>query len=312
MLCNESKNVKPMIDDESPEIESTELPHPSELNDLPVTVDAPATRDQSASIERPVVKSPELRILHEEPHFLVVDKPVGLFTQAASGVESVQTRLTAQLKARDQHTGTPFVGLPHRLDRGTSGVLLIARNQRALSRFGEQFHSRKIGKYYFAAVVGELPDEALEWTDYVRKVVDQPIAEICDAAAEGAKLAQLTVKRLATAGGVSLLLIKLHTGRMHQIRIQAASRGLRILGDVTYGGPEFFDIDDESDDEGELASMALHALRLEIRHPQTAKQLAFTASPPSTWENLPRELFNAMKECVERSCAENNVAWSAL
>jgi len=259
--------------------------------------------------ESPKREVPPLRILHEEAHFMVIDKPVGLFTQAAPGIESVQTRLTEQIKQRDDHTGTPFVGLPHRLDRGTSGVILIARNQRALSRFGEQFHSRKIGKYYLAAVVGELPPETAEWSDSIRKVTDQPIAEICDPTAEGAKLAQLTARPLATAGGVTLLLIKLHTGRMHQIRIQAVSRGLRILGDTTYGGPEFFDIDDADEGEGELASMALHALRLEIRHPQSAKQLAFTAAPPATWENLPRELVAACGECVERSRLENNIAW---
>ncbi len=267
-------------------------------------------------------ESTPLSILHEESHFMVLDKPVGLFTQASLGIESVQTRLIEQIKQRDQHAGVPFVGLPHRLDRGTSGVILIARNQRALSRFGEQFHSRKIGKYYFAAVVGEFSTDSenasCEWSDYVRKVTDQPLAEICDAAAEGAKLAQLTAKPLASAGGVTLLLIKLHTGRMHQIRIQAASRGMRILGDLTYGGPEFFDIQDDvgteaTDDadvgEGELALMALHALRLEIRHPQTAKQMAFTASPPASWDNLPRELRVALAECVDRSRQEHSIAW---
>lgn len=257
-----------------------------------------------------------LAILHEEPHFMVIDKPAGLFTQAAPGIESVQTRLTEQIKRRDQHAGIPFVGLPHRLDRGTSGVILIARNQRALSRFGEQFHSRKIGKFYLTAVIGDFPNDPSgthEWSDYVRKVTDQPIAEICSADAEGAKLAQLTAQPLASAGGVTLLLIKLHTGRMHQIRIQAASRGLRILGDLAYGGPEFFDIQDVEDgdesSDAELASMALHALRLEIRHPQTAKQMAFTAAPPSSWDNLPKDLCTAMAECVDRSRRENNIAW---
>lgn len=272
--------------------------------------------DEVAPESRPLV------ILHEESHFMVIDKPVGLFTQAAAGIESVQTRLTEQIKRRDQHAGIPFVGLPHRLDRGTSGVILIARNQRALSRFGEQFHSRKIGKYYLAAVVGDFGNVALnqpvEWSDYVRKVADQPIAEICDATAEGAKLAQLTALPLASSGGVTLLLIKLHTGRMHQIRIQAASRGMRILGDLTYGGPEFFDLqdnednnfDDDSDgNSSDLASMALHALRLEIRHPQSAKQMAFTAAPPPSWDNLPRELCAAIAECVERSRREDNIAW---
>ncbi len=275
-----------------------------------------------------------IHILYEEPHFLVIDKPAGLFAQAAPGIESVQTRLTEQIKLRDQHIGTPFIGLPHRLDRGTSGVMLIARNQRALSRFGDQFHSRKIGKYYLVAAVGPtsvFADESpKEWADYIRKVPDHPIAEICEPSVEGAKLAQLTAELLATGGGVSLLLIKLHTGRMHQIRIQLASRGLRILGDLTYGGPEFFDIPEETNltenqsdgdpsageqsagEQGivELASMALHALRIEIRHPQNAKQMAFTAPPPRSWENLPRELREASAECVARSQRDCGIAWS--
>jgi 23S rRNA pseudouridine1911/1915/1917 synthase len=250
-----------------------------------------------------------LKILHEESHFLVVDKPVGLFTQAAAGIESVQTRLASQLKQRDQHPGTPFIGLPHRLDRGTSGVMLIARNQRALSRFGDQFQSRKIGKYYLAAAAGKGLSEPQSWRDYVRKVPDQPVAEVCIEGTDGAKLAELTVRPLAQAGGVYLLLIHLLTGRMHQIRIQAASRGLHILGDTTYGGPEFFDLDSQSGPEGERASMTLHALRLEIRHPQTAKPMAFTALPPAFWQNLPKEICTAFEDCCQRSQSESESVW---
>lgn len=253
---------------------------------------------------------PQLTILHEEAHFLVIDKPVGLFSQAATGIESVQTRLTAQLKQRDQHPGIPFIGLPHRLDRGTSGVMLIARNQRALSRFGEQFQSRKIGKYYLAAVVGQIADQTHRWSDFVRKIPDQPLAEVCSQATAGARLADLTVRPLVQAGGVSLLLVHLLTGRMHQIRIQAASRGVHILGDTTYGGPEFFDLQSSEAVDGELASLTLHALRLEIRHPQTAKPMAFTAATPAFWRNLPSPILAGVDDCCQRSRLDREATWS--
>ena len=77
-----------------------------------------------------------LDILLEEPHFIVINKPSGLFSQSAPGIENVQSMLIEQLAKRDNHPGQPFIGLPHRLDRGTSGVMLLARNQRALKRFG--------------------------------------------------------------------------------------------------------------------------------------------------------------------------------
>ncbi|RMF41898.1 MAG: RNA pseudouridine synthase, partial [Planctomycetota bacterium] len=85
-------------------------------------------------------------ILMEEPHFLVVDKPAGWLCQAPAGVPSLQRELVSQLKIRDEHPGQPFIGLPHRLDRSTTGTLLIAPNHRALKRFNAQFQSRKIGK----------------------------------------------------------------------------------------------------------------------------------------------------------------------
>jgi 23S rRNA pseudouridine1911/1915/1917 synthase len=263
---------------------------------------------------------PPIAILHEESHFMVIDKPVGLFSQAAPGVDSVQVRLTQQIKDRDQHAGNPFVGLPHRLDRGTSGVMLIARNQRALSKFGEQFQSRKIGKFYLAAAVGSPLSEPMLWSDYVRKVPDQALAEVCLQETEGAKLAELTARTVSHAGGVNLMLIHLHTGRMHQIRVQAASRGLRILGDLTYGGPPIFDIADDDVSEGdagankvdneEQASMLLHALRLELRHPQTAKSMAFTAFPPPSWKNLPKDLCDAINALCKRSQSEHDTSWS--
>src|SRR5690349_15735187 len=111
-----------------------------------------------------------LEILHEEAHFLLINKPSGLFSQSAPGIDNVQELLIAQLAERDHHPGRPFIGLPHRLDRGTSGVMLLARNQRALKRFGEQFHSRKVAKFYMAVVEGEMSPGRVTLSDYLRKV----------------------------------------------------------------------------------------------------------------------------------------------
>jgi RluA family pseudouridine synthase len=176
-----------------------------------------------------------LDILLEEPHFLLINKPAGMFSQSPPGIENVQETLVAELAARDGHPGRPFIGLPHRLDRGTSGVMLLARNQRALKRFGEQFRSRKVAKYYMAVVEGEMPPECVLLSDHLRKIPDKPLAEIVPADSPDAKLAQLRALPLRSDDGLTLVCIELLTGRMHQIRLQLASRGYPVVGDWSYG-----------------------------------------------------------------------------
>ncbi len=259
-----------------------------------------------------------ISILYEEPHFLVVNKPAALFSQAPEGIDSLQSQLISQLKQRDQHPGEPFIGLPHRLDRGTSGIMLIARNQRALKRFGEQFQSRKVIKHYLAVVEGEFTSEAEQhWEDYLRKIPDQPRAELVASDAAGAKLAVASVQCLQIVLGQSLLRVKLETGRMHQIRVQAAARGLPVVGDASYGAKlpwktvdEFAGTStvDQPTDAQIFESLhtqrnstnlephvhpplALHAWSLEFRHPQTAKALRFVAPVPLNWQQLPDEIL---------------------
>lgn len=213
-----------------------------------------------------------------------------MFSQSAPGIDNVQESLIAQLAARDQHPGRPFIGLPHRLDRGTSGVMLLARNQRALKRFGEQFHSRKVVKYYMAVVEGELSADCALMSDYLRKIPDKPLAEIVTAECEGAKLAQLRAQPLAQADGLTLVNVELLTGRMHQIRLQLASRGNPVLGDWSYGSTHSFG---PLDPEGWRQCLALHSWRLEFRHPQTAKPFIATAPLPEIWQTLPHAILTA-------------------
>lgn len=255
-------------------------------------------------------------ILIEEPHFLVADKPAGLLTQAAPGIPSLQTKLSDQIKQRDAHSGKPFIGLPHRLDRGTTGAVLIARNQRSLKRFGQQFQSRKVGKFYLVAACGQ-PVSQLDshWRDFIRKIPDLPVAEIVPEGTEGARLAQLDVKVLASDAQQHVLLVHLHTGRMHQIRVQASVRGLTILGDSTYGATEFPENGwPQPNTSNELESrqqpLALHAVRLQFRHPQTGVGVAVTAPLPEVWQTLPQSLTARAEHVVECSQSDCPASWN--
>ncbi|MEM8735418.1 MAG: RluA family pseudouridine synthase [Planctomycetota bacterium] len=253
-----------------------------------------------------------LEILSEEPHFLTLNKPAGIQSQAAEGVPCVQRMLSLQLAERDQHSGKPFVGLPHRLDRVTSGVMLIARNQRALRQFNAQFQSRKVHKYYLAVFECD-NDQRLEsevWSDNIRKIPDVAKAEILptgvDAESLNAKHAELAVLPFMLADHLQLALIQLRTGRMHQIRVQAASRQRAIVGDQLYGAEQQFGPEEPTFRE---APIALHALRLEFRHPKTGTALASTAPPPSRWNDLPEQICETTRVLTSQSQTDSASSW---
>jgi 23S rRNA pseudouridine1911/1915/1917 synthase len=252
-------------------------------------------------------------ILHEEPQFLVVNKPAGLLTQAVPGVDSLQTKLVEQLRVRDQHTGNPFVGVPHRLDRATSGVVLIARNQRVLSRFGAQFQNRLVQKFYLAWVEGRWEGRFDVWRDFLRKIDGQPQAEIVSEGTEGGLLAEMEVRSIVSDHRQSLLAVRIMTGRMHQIRLQLASRGLPIVGDLLYGSRRCFALTSDASrfqlvDAGASclpsreAPQALHALRLEFRHPKSAVLMGMSAPPPEYWSLADQTISSAVQRLYQLSC----------
>jgi RluA family pseudouridine synthase len=223
-----------------------------------------------------------IEILIEDPWFLVVNKPVNLLTQALDTIPSLQSQLIQQLSLPD--SPKPFIGMPHRLDRMTSGTVLVARNQRALRRLCDQFAARTIVKEYLVWVSGQ-PAKQGTWEDYLRKIPDQPKAELCSPDQEHAKPASLEYRVLATRtdplGQVeSLLMVRLGTGRMHQIRLQCSSRGFPILGDKLYGSRSLWK------GTGPMAGvdfrespMALHAFRLTFHHPKTAERIVGQTNP---------------------------------
>ena len=226
---------------------------------------------------------PGFEILHEEGPCLAVNKPPGLLTQAPPGIDSLETRIKDFLRQRENKTGNVYLGVPHRLDRPASGAIVFARHARAARRLAEQFEGRLVQKVYWAGVEGTVEPAAGTWTDLVRKIPDQPRAEILPDGHPEGRLAVLHYRGLASGPGGIWLEIELETGRMHQIRVQAASRGHPLLGDAMYGSAVPFGPQHE---DPRLRAIALHARSLTFRDPMTREPITVTASPPEPWKGL--------------------------
>jgi RluA family pseudouridine synthase len=219
-------------------------------------------------------------LLYEQGPCLVVSKPGGLLTQAPPHIDSLETRIKRFLKERDQKPGNVYLGVPHRLDRPVSGAMVFARHVRAARRLAEQFQHRTVTKTYWALVEGQVaPGEGL-WRDFLRKVPEQPRAEVVAQHDTDAREAVLRYCVLRTANGNSLLEILLETGRMHQIRLQAASRGHPVLGDELYGSAQPFG---PAVDDVRARWIALHSRRLSFRHPMSREVVDVTAPLPDVW-----------------------------
>jgi 23S rRNA pseudouridine1911/1915/1917 synthase len=229
-----------------------------------------------------------LTILYEDNHCLAVAKPPALLTQSASAeVPSLEWQAKAYLKERYLKKGNVYLGIPHRLDRPASGVVLFARNTKAARRLAEQFQKRQVVKIYYAAVAGDVEPESGTWEDWLHKVAAEARSERVMPDTPGAKHALLRYRRVIKTDAVSVLEIQTETGRMHQIRVQAAARGWPILGDALYGSVSAF---------GPAAplprdrAIALHARRLTFLHPIRFEPLTVTAPFPEPWMGLQMEL----------------------
>jgi len=222
------------------------------------------------------------QILREQSGVVAILKPVGLATQAPPGIDSVERWLRSHLGRGDDG----YVGVPHRLDRGVSGVVLLAATPRAARKLSRQFERRQVAKTYLAVVEpqpGVAPpdcDSSVEWRDHLRKVAEEARSELVDEAAAGAREAVTRAHRQASAAaGAARTLLRLEplTGRMHQLRIQAASRGLPIVGDELYGGPPL----DGGDDCGR--PILLHAWRIAYDDPDSGDRVEVEAPLPGHW-----------------------------
>lgn len=228
-------------------------------------------------------------ILFEEGPCMVVCKPGGVLTQAVRGIDSLEVRIKQFIKQRDGKPGNVYLGMPHRLDRPVSGVLVVARHVRATRRIAEQFEDRRVKKRYWAVVEGVIERDAGTWTDYLRKIPEQPRAEVTSQGQPGARHAVLHFRVVHRLESATWLEIELETGRMHQIRIQAAARGFPIIGDHQYGAKQAFGPHSENFRDRWIA---LHAVSLRFRHPMTREVMVVAKEPLAPWATLglPSEL----------------------
>jgi 23S rRNA pseudouridine1911/1915/1917 synthase len=233
-----------------------------------------------------------LDVLYDDGPVLVLNKPAGLLTQAPRGIDSLEVQVREFFRERE---GKPadaniYVGLPHRLDRPVSGAVVFARHLRAAQRLSAQFANRTVTKSYWAFVEGEVAPDEGTWTDFLHKRHGMAQAEVVDEAHPAAKHAVLHYRVMWRGPTGTWLEIELETGRTHQIRVQAASRGHAVVGDSQYGSATAF-----GDAELELRErpIALHARQLGFRHPMKEETVAIVAPLPGSWGTLglPGELL---------------------
>jgi 23S rRNA pseudouridine1911/1915/1917 synthase len=230
-------------------------------------------------------------LLFDSGPLFAVWKPPGLATQAPPQFPSLELEMRDWLRAREGKTGNVYLGVPHRLDRPVSGVILFTRHDRAARSVSRQLERRTVRKVYWACVAGFVTPEEGTWTDHLRKIYGRPQTEVVAADAEGAQIAVLryrTLGRIVAAEGVpaTWLEIELETGRTHQIRVQAGSRGHAVLGDSAYGSNHAFG---PQTDEWRDRHIALHARRIQLAHPKSREPVDVTAPLPDSWRalNLP-------------------------
>ena len=224
-----------------------------------------------------------MEILCEDGPLLAFNKPAGLPTQGVpADVASLEGQVKSYLKQKYDKPGNVYLGIPHRLDRPVSGVVIFARNSKAAARLAEQFRLRQVRKVYLGVVEGRPEPAEARLVDWLLKDDDVAHVRVVPEGTPGAKQAALTYRVKETGDGRSLVEIELETGRMHQIRVQLASRGWPIVGDRQYGAvTEFPSLEADS-----LPRIALHAAQLDLRHPIRYDALSLSAPPPLSWREF--------------------------
>lgn len=211
------------------------------------------------------------QILYEDNHILIINKNVGQLVQGdKTGDKSLLELLKSFMKERDQKPGNVFLGLVHRIDRPTSGLVIYAKTSKALSRLTQMIKNREIKKTYWAIVPKEIIPQSQTLTHYLKKNEKNNKAIVYNGETNGAKKAILNYQIIKTLDNYMLLEIDLQTGRHHQIRAQLSKIGVPIKGDLKYGAPR-------SNPDG---GISLHARSLEFIHPVSKEQIKITAPTP--------------------------------
>lgn len=210
-----------------------------------------------------------IEIVYEDNHILAVVKPPNMLTQSDStGDEDLLTALKEDIKIRYNKPGNVFLGLVHRLDRPVGGIMVFAKTSKAASRLSEQIRSRSFDKSYVAVVYGVPEHASATLVHYLAKNEATNTVSVVKSADLG-KMASMEYVVKASKDGLSLLKIKLHTGRSHQIRVQLAAIGHPLYGDQKYGKT--------MNKPG--MQLALWSVEIGLLHPTTKEQMSFASTP---------------------------------
>ena len=220
-----------------------------------------------------------LKVLYEDNHIIVVEKPVNIPSQAdKTGDIDMLTIIKAYLKEKYNKPGEVYLGLVHRLDRPTGGVMVFAKTSKAASRLSEQVRNKEFEKKYLCIVDGKLEEKSGTFRDCLLKNERTNTSKVVDAKTKNAKEAILDYEVLKYNEEINLSVIKvyLHTGRHHQIRVQFAHRNHSLYGDQKYGT------------RGRGKQLALWAFSLSFKHPTTKELLIFEDYPEKigSWKIL--------------------------
>jgi len=212
-----------------------------------------------------------LQILHEDNHIIVINKRVGDIVQGdKTGDKPLSDIVKEYIKDKYNKPGEVFLGVVHRLDRPTTGIVVLARTSKALTRLNELFKNRETQKTYWAIVKNKPENDSGELVHYLIRNEKNNTSKAYRKEVANSKKASLDYKVIATLSNYYALEINLHTGRHHQIRAQLAAIGSPIKGDLKYGS-------ERSNPDG---GICLHARKLVFIHPVSKEILALTAPVP--------------------------------
>lgn len=222
----------------------------------------------------------DLNILYEDNHVIVVLKPqMTACCPDESGDNNLFDIVKEYLKVTYNKPGNVFLGLIHRLDRPTGGVMVYAKTSKAAARLSEQMRSGGFEKRYFAVLAGVPAKKSGRLENYLRKNSVNNMVYVCTPSEEDAKFASLDYEIKEEKSGLALAEIKLNTGRTHQIRVQFAALNCPVFGDMRYGG-----------EKAVKGRLALWAYSLRFSHPTTGESLRFIIEPPR--EDAPWKYFD--------------------
>ncbi len=224
----------------------------------------------------------ELNILHEDNHIIVVLKPQNVpCCEDESKDKDLLNMIKDYIKETYHKTGNVYLGLVHRLDRPTGGIMVFAKSSKAAARLSEQMKNGDFEKKYYAVTVGRPREDKATLVNYLKKNAVNNMVYVSSPTVEGSKRAELEYNLLENEDGLSLLDVKLRTGRSHQIRVQLNAIGCPLYGDMRYGG-----------EKAKKGYLALWAYYLSFSHPVSKERMVFRVQPPadvSPWNKFDTE-----------------------